>query len=402
VPEPLTDQITALLEVGLTGSPRPTFPGAVCGVDDGERTVLVSRGWAYRYADAEGSLLPERSRRPITDDTVFDLASLTKLFTATAVMQLVESGALGLDDRLARYLDSYASPERAEVTVRHLLTHTSGLPADIHFWRDAPDPQARRAAVLRQPLEAPPGTRCCYSCVGYLTLGFLCELLGQPLGIGVKDGICVPLGLTRTGFRPLAREDAAGEDATREDAAEGNDEGDRRDSIAATEMRRISWTPLHDPDDPDPRGVVHDENAASLGGEAGNAGLFGSARDLLAFGRAVLEGLGGEQPSRLGLGGSALREMVSPQLPGGWAPAYQSGLGYRIDDRAFMGGLAGTGRAYGHTGFTGTSLVIDEARNLVCVLLTNRVHPSRSWSELNPLRRRLADLLAGHYPARED
>ena len=388
---PLTGQISALLQAGSSGAPHPTFPGAVCGVDDGEGAELVSCGWAYRYADADGSLLPEQSRRRVTDDTVFDLASLTKLFTATAVMQLVQGGALGLDDRLARYFDSYGGGERSEVTVRQLLTHTSGLPADIHFWRDAPDPPARQAAVLAQPLEARPGTRFRYSCVGYLTLGFLVELLGEPLAVAVDQGICAPLGLTQTDYRPRARRYLVGEQP----------QDDPRDGIAATEMRRIDWTPLHDPGDPDPRGVVHDENAASIGGEAGNAGLFGSARDLLVFGRTVLDGLSREGPSRLGLERQTLRQMVSPQLPGNWSPAHQSGLGYRIDDRAFMGDLAGSGRAYGHTGFTGTSLVIDEARDLVCVLLTNRVHPSRNWSALDLFRRELADLLARHYPVRD-
>ena len=156
----------------------------------------------------------------------------------------------------------------------------------------------------------------------------------------------------------------------------------------------MDWAPsLHDPDDPDLRGVVHDENAASFDGVSGNAGLFGTAGDLLIFGRAVLDTVAGK-PTALGLSPAAVRGMLSPQLPAGVDPGYQSGLGFRIDDPTFMGELASRGRAYGHTGFTGTSLVLDETRDLVLVLLTNRVHPTRSWSALNPFRRQVASVVA--------
>jgi CubicO group peptidase (beta-lactamase class C family) len=388
VADPRAGTIALLLQQGLDRRPRPLYAGAVCGVDDGERVELVSGGSAYRYADAAGTLLPERDQQPVADDTLFDLASLTKLFTATVVVLLAEQGLLGLDDPLARYFPTYRSSGREAVTVRQLLTHTSGLPADIHFWRDRPDPAARREAVLAQPLDAAPGTRSRYSCVGYLTLGLLVEqLLAVGLDVAVQDLVCRPLGMTRTGYRPLDRPPAGRRDL--------------RDAIAATEMRRIEWSPRHDPNDPDPRGVVHDENAASLGGVAGNAGLFGPAGDLLVFGRALLDALTGDPAPRWGLSPSAAREMVRPQLPDGVAPGYQSGLGFRIDDGSFMGRLAGRGRAYGHTGFTGTSLVVDEARNLVSVLVTNRVHPSRTWSTLNPFRQQLADLLAVRHPVRD-
>lgn len=385
--QPLVDEIDTLIRQGLTASPHPLFPGAVFGIDDGHQVQLLARGQAYVYADATGTLLPERAQRPMTEDTRFDLASVTKLFTATVVVQLVERGVLGLDDPVGRYFTSYAFGQRAEVTVRHLLTHTSGLPSEIHFWQD-PDPSSRRAAVLTQPLEAAPGTRSCYSCVGYITLGMLVEqLLGQPLDLAVQEGICDPLGLSSTGYRPLRR--PSGERTT---------DTDVRDGIAATEMRRITWSPEHDPDDPDPRGVVHDENAASLGGVSGNAGLFADARDLLAFGRAFLGALENAEPKTLGISAELAREMVSPQLPSGMVADYQSGLGWRIDDPSFMTGLLGKGRAYGHPGFTGTSLVVDESRNLVCVLLTNRVHPSRDWSALVPFRQRLAARVAAHCP----
>lgn len=389
---PLTEAIGELLDGAIQPPatitrPPSGFPGAVCGVDDGRQVHLVSRGAAYRYADGDGAELPAGQQVVATDDTVFDLASLTKLFTATVVVRLAELGRLELDDPVAHHLDEYAGPApRSLVTVRQLLTHTSGLPAEIHVWRDSPDPDSRRAAVLSHPLEAPPATRSRYSCVGYITLGLLAErLTGRPLDELVAEYVCVPLGLDRTRYRPLS-------------GVPPQERAAVKDTIAATEMRPISWSSSHDPADPDPRGIVHDENAASLDGVSGNAGLFAPASDLLTFGRAVLGAATTDRANPLGMAREWARSMLTPQLPVGIDPGYQSGLGFRVDDPSFMGALAGTGQAYGHTGFTGTSLVIDEARDLVLVLMTNRVHPSRSWSDLNPFRRRLAQLVADHCP----
>jgi CubicO group peptidase (beta-lactamase class C family) len=390
--EEVAQQVGELLRQGLTARPHPIFPGAVCAVEHAGRLEIVSCGSAYRYADLAGTLLPPTVAQPMTADTVFDLASLTKLFTATVVMRLVELERLALDEPVGDYLPSYCGGDRSRVTIRQLLTHTSGLPAEIFFWRDFPDVASRRQAVLEQPLEAEPGTRHRYSCVGYITLGLLMEdLLGQPLDHIVDELVCRPLGLTQTGYRPLS-----GLSPKEADTA--------KRAIAATEMRPITWTRRHDAADPDPRGVVHDENAASLDGVSGNAGLFAPVRDLVTFGRVLLDGLstdsaptGGrrrELSTPLGLSAAGVRELVRPQLPPGIDPGYQSGLGFRIDDPSFMGTLVGSQRAYGHTGFTGTSIVLDEQRDVVLVLCTNRVHPNRTWSEMGTLRRRLAGLVA--------
>jgi CubicO group peptidase (beta-lactamase class C family) len=381
----LYEKVGLLLHEGLSGQPHPMFPGAVCGLDDGNEITVLSCGDAYRYADADGTPLPSGEVCRMSDDTLFDLASVTKLFTATVVVRCAAEGLLDLDEPVGRHLPSYAKGEKARVTARHLLTHMSGLPAEIFFWQLRGSDQARRAAVLAQPLEAQPGERFCYSCVGYITLGFLVEqVTGRSLEEVVDDWICAPLGLNSTGYLPLQR------------AGDRDPAGFRR-TIAASEMRRITWARVHDPDDPDVRGIVHDENAAALGGVSGNAGIFSSARDLLAFGRAYLTAVTSAPRSPLGLARSTARELVRPQLPAGLEVEFQSGLGFRIDDETFMGRLIGTGQAYGHPGFTGTSLVIDERRDLVLVLLTNRVHPNRTWSELNPFRRRLADLVAADY-----
>lgn len=374
-----TAPLVSLLRSGLAAdSPgaHPLFPGAVCGVDRGGDRELVAVGEAFRYADLDGTLLPEDQRTAVTTETVYDLASLTKLFTAILILQLVEQGELELDAPIAKYLANWS--DRPTVTIRQLLTHTSGLPAVLRLW-EQPDTDARIRAILGATLEADPGSRFCYSCVGYLNLGLLFQAItGTELDQAVLTRICRPLGLTGTGYRPLGAEVP-------------------RDRIAATEMRPIAWSPdlpPADPDEPaqDHRGIVHDENAASIGGRAGNAGLFGTAADLLVFGRAVLTGLAGGD-SGLGISPETLREMARPQLPDGLNPDFQQGLGFRIGQRGFMGRLADT-PALGHTGYTGTSITIDPGRDLVVVLLTNRVHPSREWAELNAFRSRVADLFA--------
>jgi CubicO group peptidase (beta-lactamase class C family) len=377
----LIEDIDRLLADGVGGVPRAQFPGAVCAVDDGVSTTIRLSGDALRYADMSGTQLPPDRRRAVREDTLFDLASLTKLFTAMVIMRLVDGGLLDLDDHVGAHLEAYRVGEKQQVTVRQLLTHTSGLPAEIFVWQDFADPADRRTAVLGCPLEASPGSRFRYSCVGYITLGLLAErVTAKPLD-RLVDELASGLGLEDTGYRPL---DRLGRDGI--------------ERIAATEMRPISWSPQvagNRVAQLDHRGVVHDENAASLDGVSGNAGIFAPAAAVARFGRAILDGLAGAAaPPPLSQHG--LTTLLAPQLPAG-LNEYQSGLGFRIDDLSFMGSLAGSGQAYGHTGFTGTSLVIDAARNVVVVLLTNRVHPSREWSTLNDHRRRLHDLVAAHY-----
>lgn len=373
-----TEPLARLLRSGVAAHPRPLFPGAVCAVDHGGERELIMVGDAYSYADLAGTPVPAAQRTPMATDTVFDLASLTKLFTSILIMQLVEQELVDLDAPVADYLEAWSDPERSTVTVRHLLTHTSGLAAVLGLWHEA-DPDARFRTVLEAPLESSPSVAFRYSCVGYLNLGLLYQAItGIDLEHAVINRICRPLGLTETGYRPLAA-------------------GIPRERIAATEMRPIAWSrdlAPAGPDEPaqDHRGIVHDENAASLGGIAGNAGIFGTAADLLTFGRAVLAGLRGDA-SALGLRPETLAEMARPQLPDGLNPDFQQGLGFRIGQTGFMGRLA-DGPSIGHTGYTGTSITIDPSRDLVLVLLTNRVHPSREWSELNPFRSRISDQVA--------
>ncbi|MFC9547571.1 serine hydrolase domain-containing protein [Streptomyces sp. NPDC014603] len=340
-----------------TTGERPWAAGAV--VFAGRGPVLVVReaaGWAVRFAayDEEtdaGVELPPAERVPMTVDTPFDVASLTKLFTSVAAVQQIERGTLGIDARVGAYLPDFTGAARHGVTVRQLLTHTSGLRPELPLYDCADD--AERLALLRaeQPVGVP-GTYC-YSDLNMLLLQHLLErLTGRPLDTLVHDGITRPLGMTATDFGPCP-------------------------GAAATEDQRRPWGKA---DRGLVRGEVHDENAWALGGVAGHAGLFSTGHDLAVFCRALLAG-GSYGPARI-LGPDFVDLLFTPP-----------GLGFALDQRWFMGDLAGRGAA-GHTGFTGTSLVLDRATDTFLVLLANTVHPRRRPTPDNGPRARAASRLA--------
>lgn len=366
-------RLREVLTSGLTGSPRPLYPGAVALVmRDGSRQPAVAAGDALRYADADGTELPIDRRVAMREETVFDVASLTKLFTATVLMTLVEEGLLVLDAPIAEHLPSFAAGDRRAVTLRHLLSHTSGLPDLLRLWTDWPDRAERRRAVLEAPLKAPPGTVFEYSCIGYIVAGFLAEQASrQTLPDLVQERICQPLGLADTGYLASA---------------------DQVARAAATEYQPHMGRGMV-------RGSVHDENSWSLGGAVGNAGIFSTAADLARFGETLRRG--GEVDGTRVLREATVSEMFRDQLPKGFDPGFGHGLGFRIGDETFMGVLAASG-AVGHTGFTGTSLVIDASRSLVVVLLTNRIHPSRDWSDIAAVRRRVAEIAAARGAATKE
>jgi CubicO group peptidase (beta-lactamase class C family) len=325
----------------LTLGDRPWAAGAVVVAGRGPFiAVEEASGWAVRYAayDAEkdtGVELPPDARVPMTVDTPFDLASLTKLFTSVAAVQQIERGTLGIDARVGAYLPDFRAAARHDITVRQLLTHTSGLRPELPLYDCADD--AERLDLLRA--EAPvavPGTYC-YSDLNMLLLQHLLErLTTRGLDVLIHDGITRPLGMTATRFGPCP-------------------------GAAATEDQRRPWAKA---DRGMLRGTVHDENAWALGGAAGHAGLFSTGHDLAVFCRALLSG-GAYGPARI-LGPDFVELLLTPP-----------GLGFAIDEPRFMGELAGRGAA-GHTGFTGTSLVLDPATDAFVILLTNRVHPRRS------------------------
>jgi CubicO group peptidase (beta-lactamase class C family) len=362
---PSVFELTSVLLAGTQAAPRPLCSAAVALIRRAGRTVTsATAGELVRYADDQGAPAPAGDRRPATESSIFDLASITKLFTTTVLLTLVDDGVLALDEPLGRWLPSFRGGERELVTLRRLLNHTSGLPALLRLWTDYPDRESRARAVLETPLVNRPGTAFEYSCVGFLVAGLLAEhVTGRGLADLVDERVCRPLGLTDTGFLPGP---------------------DRIARTAATEYKADIGRGMV-------RGVVHDENSWSLGGTGGNAGVFGTAADVARFGEMLRQG-GALDGVRV-LSEDTVAEMTRDQLPASIDPGFRHGLGVRIGDPNCMGKLAGDD-AVGHTGFTGTLLVVDRSRDLVIVLLTNRVHPSRGWSDVGELRRTVCSLAA--------
>jgi CubicO group peptidase (beta-lactamase class C family) len=358
---PVADGIAALEAARcapVTPGTRP-IAGAVAVLSAGEE-VLVTHvtGYAVLY-DAAGALLPPHARVPMQADTVFDLASLTKLFTATVAMQQVQAGMLDLGAPVADYLPSFATGGKADITVRELLTHTSGLEWWLPLWRDWPDRESRIHAALTTPPASARG-EFVYSDLNLIALGVLLEKLGGAmLDVLVRDGITQPLGMSDTGFISQLRQVPP-------------------ERFAATEIEDHADRGMV-------RGEVHDENAWSLGGVAGHAGIFSTAADLTRFARVFTA-----TDPRI-LSGDSLIAMTTDLKLG--QPDDAHGLGFEIDQPRYMGELSGP-RTIGHTGFTGTSLVADVERDAVAILLTNAVHPHRPEASINPLRAKWASALA--------
>ncbi|WP_199443986.1 serine hydrolase domain-containing protein [Umezawaea beigongshangensis] len=342
---------------------HPLYAGSVTLMaHEGVVVGQEAAGWAVRYSDGTAAELPADRRVPMTQDTIFDLASISKLFTSIAVMQQVEAGRVDLDAPVSRYLPEFGVNGKDAITVTQLLTHTSGLEPFLPLWSDWPDVPARIAAVMEVAPQATPGTTYVYSDLNLITLGVLVQRVsGSPLDVLVRDGITAPLNLTDTGYNPPVA---------------------KLDRIAATEFQTTPARGMV-------RGQVHDENAWSLGGVAGHAGVFSTARDLAVLGQAVLNG--GSYAGRRVLRQESVEKMLTDYNTA--FPQDSHGLGFELDQRWYMGALASP-RSAGHTGYTGTTLVLDPLSRSIAVLLTNRVHPSRTWGSINPARRAVADGLA--------
>ncbi|MFF0969318.1 serine hydrolase domain-containing protein [Streptomyces sp. NPDC003703] len=330
-----------------TEGEHPWAAGAVVVAGRGPViAVAEAAGWAVRYASYDpatdrGVELPPDERVPMTVATPFDLASVTKLFTAVAAVQQIERGTLGVDAKVGAYLPEFHAAAAHGVTVRQLLTHTSGLRPEIPLY-DCPDQAARLARLRAEPPVGVPGTYT-YSDLNLLLLQHVLErVTGRPLDVLVQEGITRPLGMTATRFGPCP-------------------------GAAATEDQRRPWAKA---DRGMLRGAVHDENAWALGGVAGHAGLFSTATDLAVFCRALLAG--GSYGSARILGPDLVELLLA-----------RPGLGFAVDEPRFMGELAGRGAA-GHAGFTGTSLVLDPATDTFLVLLATTVHPRRRRPDNRP------------------
>lgn len=354
-------------------SGHPLYPGAVLTYGHAGRVVLTrATGYSRLYGGVDpagnGVELRAAERIATRPDTIYDLASVSKLFTSIVIMQQVEAGWVSLDAPVTSYLPEFAehsdaSPyDKSGVTVRQLLTHTSGFPAFLPLWRDYPDPASRLHAAVTADLTATAGSRYLYSDLNLITLGALAaKVAGKSLDVLVAEGITQPLRMRDTGYNPSPAV---------------------RDRVAATEFQAV-------PDRGVVWGEVHDENAWSFGGVAGHAGVFSTARDLSILAQTMING--GTYDGRRILRPSTVQQMITnenAQFPGD-----DHGLGFELDQRWYMGGLSSL-RTAGHTGYTGTSLVIDFSSRSFVILLTNRVHPSRSWGSINPARVAAAQGLA--------
>ncbi len=355
-------------------APHPLCPAAPCALDrlvplldsamaagaaPGAVVAISFHGARYLYGT--GRLALDDPRRP-DGNTIYDLASLTKVIaTTTLAMQAVNEGRLDLDAPVQRYLPAFRGAGKDRVTIRHLLTHSSGLPADQPLWRLTPGADSALRLVNAMALDTTPGARMVYSDIGAIVLGEVVErVLGGRLDRLAAHRIFEPLGMTSTRFRPPER---------------------WLWRVAPTEYD-TAWRKRI------VRGEVHDEKAAWLGGVAGHAGLFGSARDLLQFGEWLVRTVRTVSTVRPSVSPAVITEFTRRQdLVSGSSRA----LGW---DTPSAGSSAGTrlgAGAFGHTGFTGTSIWIDPGRELVIVLLSNRVHPTRNNPRMGPLRIAVAD-----------
>ena len=339
------------------------LPGAV---------VIAGRGSSVLYRKAFGLRATRPVREPMTLDTMFDVASLTKVVaTTTAVMKLVEDGRLRLTDRVSVHIPGFDRYGKNRITIRHLLTHVSGLRPDLDLQVafEGGAPEAIRLAIEEVPL-AQPGERFIYSDINFFLLGHIVEqITGQTLDAYLRESVFVPLGMMHTMFLPPAS---------------------LRPRIAPTEScEPLAW-PCGTPQSTLLRGVVHDPTARRMKGIAGHAGLFSTADDLAVFARMLVGG--GRWKGTRVLAPLTVAKMTRPATPPDMRPV--RGLGWDLDTgfSSPRGELFPLG-SFGHTGFTGTSMWIDPYTKSFVIILSNRVHPDGKGN-VTPLRARIATIVA--------
>jgi CubicO group peptidase (beta-lactamase class C family) len=313
---------------------------------------------------------------PVTDSTLFDMASLTKVIaTTTAAMILEDEGRLNLDAPIHTYLPGLNDTAKARITVRMILTHSGGFEAFAPLWRDYRGRADFLAQINARPLAYAPGDSTVYSDWDFVIMGLIIErITGMPLDEFVNSRVWQPLHLRDTGFNPLSSGPMpADSDCTSAFRADNP----LLDRIAFTEVDTVyRHTHVH--------GIVHDENACALGGVAGHAGLFSSARDLAVFSQMLLNG---------GQYGGA--HLIQPATVARWTARQSSkssrALGWDTPSGSSSAGRYFSPRSFGHTGFTGTSIWVDPERGVFLVVLTNRVDPTRNNFRHEALRRDIAD-----------
>jgi CubicO group peptidase (beta-lactamase class C family) len=346
-----TEGLNPVLDVVRTHIENETTPGAV---------VLIARHGKIVLEEALGHMSYATDAQPMTRETIFDLASITKVtVTTTLAMMLAEQGALDLDAPVQAYIPEFQGEVKEQVTVRDLFAHASGMRSWVPFFREieaSSTVEAKMAvidAICQMPPAHPPRIKTVYSDPAYILLGEMVERIsGEALEVLAEEWIFGPLGMEDTQYRP-----------------------------PKSLLLRIAPTEFDPWRDRVIRGEVHDENAFFVGGVTGHAGLFGTASDLAIFGQMMANG--GVYNGRRYVRAETIRAWTNPAelVPGssravGWdtarVPASPTGHDPSI--------------AFWHTGFTGVSLWIDPERELVAILLTNRIHPTRENQQIYQLR----------------
>lgn len=401
----ITPDFTPITTLMTQAIAAKKLPGAV---------VLIEHGGRQVFEQAYGHRSVDPTVEPMTEDTIFDMASLSKcMVTATAIMQLYESHKLDFDEPVAKYLPEFAANGKETVTIRELLTHYSGLPPDVDLKDDwglaTPDKAEGIRRAFAAALVTTPGTHFEYSDINFITLGALIEKLsGQTLDEYAQEHIFGPLHMTHSRYLPMdkscAMRNAVSANSTPDGCKPG---GLLRDKIAPTAYVE-EGSALDNPYYGKMlRGTVHDPTTRRMGGVAGHAGVFSTAADVAIFAQALLDKLAG-RPSDFPLQQSTLKLMTQPEQPAtaaSGATIFTSdgkpttgvavrGFGWDINT-AFSrprGGVFPIG-SFGHTGFTGTSLWMDPGSDTAVVILANAVHP-RGAPPISALRGEIATATA--------
>lgn len=381
LPEPLLQ-----MQINLSGYTRPAnygshsydevhpiLPGG--SVIVGHKATVVSSfafGNISLYADANGTLLPPSEWLSAKMDTIYDMASLTKIFTAITALRVIDDGKLKLNNPVASYLPEFATNGKSNVTVLMLLTHTSGFPPDPEPGLSDPsykNLKQRVDAIIKHKLVNPPGSTYTYSDLNFMNLRFMLEKITQTPFEDLVHSWTQDLGMANTFFN------------------KGNIGADSLkfySRMAPTEYQ-IEVLGPSEPKRPQPvRGTVHDENAWALNGVSGHAGLFSSVGDVAILCQMVLNN--GTYNGKRILTSKSVDLMFTnfnKKFPGD-----EHGIGFELNQSWFSGPMANP-LAGGHTGFTGTSLVVDRASDTFMVLLAHAVHPNRTWSSNNIVRQAL-------------
>jgi CubicO group peptidase (beta-lactamase class C family) len=368
------------------------LPGAVIQVGHGGN-VVFRQAYGARKLDGEPGLdgMPAPAE-PMTEDTIFDLASLTKIVvTTTAVLQLYEQGKVGIDEPVQTYLPEFnpaGDPRRARITLRMLLTHTSGIGGDLSrqgpWGLTAADKSDGTHRALTAPLEFDPGTTFHYSDIGFIILGTLVEKIsGEPLDVYARERIFTPLDMADTRYLPAAKAcgpyrilgNAITFDPTAAQPTSCPEDTWSTDLLAlVAPTARDEDTPGINPHfDQSLRSTVHDPTARRMGGVTGSAGVFSTAPDVGKYAQALLDRLAG-RPSPFPLKQSTLQMMTTPQQPASVGDGAR-GFGWDIDTyQSTPRGVIFPVGSFGHTGFTGVSVWMDPGSDSYVVVLANVIH----------------------------